>query len=214
MYSNYFLFSMFPFVPDEKYLRPPLLYDIMNSIVNYNNENPVKIINLSSAARSIIFDFDYELSSNINKEEFEILILDKFTMRRLAYETYTAWKIALRVKLREIMPYYNKLFDAIGNWNIFTAGESGSRSKNITGNAEVDSRYSKLPQNEIENVKDGTYMTDYTLGQNTSSGTEAETYTKDNPNKIDSYLKYLENKNKIMSLIFDDLDSLFYGLTN
>lgn len=211
---NYFMYGMFPYIPDEKYLRPPLLYDIMNSIVNFNNDNPVKISELSQAARTTIFDFDYVLSENITKADFETLILDKFTMRRLGYETYTAWKIALKVKLREILPYYNKLFDALGNWNIFTSGESGTRSKAISGNTELDNRYSKLPQNEINNVKNGTYMTDYTLGQNTSSGTEYETYARDNNNKIDAYIKYVENKNKIMSLIFEDLDSLFYGLAN
>lgn len=203
-----------PFVPDERYQRPPLLYDIMNAIVNFEAETPTKISNISNVARETIFNFDYPLSNKVNKEDFETLILDKFIMRRLGYRTYTAWKIALKVKLNEIMPYYNKLFDSLDGWNIFTDGEHGTRDKEITGDSTLDSRYSKLPQNEINNVKDGTYMTDYTLGQNESSGTESETYTKDNSNKIDTYLKYLENRNKIMSLIFEDLDSLFFGLAD
>ena len=142
------------------------------------------------------------------------MILDKFIMRRIGYETYTAWHIALKIKMNEIMPYYNKLFDAIGNWNIFKDGESGTREKENTGKAEIDSRYSKLPQNEIEDVKSGTYMTDYTLGQNESENNENETYSKDNSNKIDTYLKFIENKNKTMTLIFNDLEPLFYGLVN
>ena len=80
--------------------------------------------------------------------------------------------------------------------------------------SEIDSRYSKLPQNEISDVKNGTYMTDYTLGQNESSGTESESYTKDNSNKIDTYLKFIENRNKIMSSLYEDLEVLFYGLVN
>lgn len=212
IYNPFYYFT--PFVPDEKYQRPPLLYDIMNSIVNFEAETPTKITDLSSIARETIFDFDYPLSNKVDKEDFETLILDKFIMRRLGYQTYTSWKIALRTKLREIMPYYNKLFDALDGWNIFTDGESGTREKEISGSSELDSRYSKLPQNEISNVKDGTYMTDYTLGQNESSGTESESYSKDNANKIDTYLKFIENKNRIMSLIFNDLDSLFYGLAN
>ena len=213
IYNNPFYYFT-PFVPDEKYQRPPLLYDLMNSIVNFGAETPTKISGLSNVARETIFDFEYPLSTNVDKEDFETLILDRFIMRRLGYQTYTAWKIALKVKLNEIMPYYNKLFDALGSWNIFTDGEHGTRGKEISGSSELDSRYSKLPQNEITNVKNGTYMTDYTLGQNESSGSETEEYTKDNANKIDTYTKYLENKNKIMSLIFEDLDSLFYGLAN
>ena len=39
--------------------EPPTLYSLMQSMVNYNNDNPVKNENLSNAAKSIIFDFDY-----------------------------------------------------------------------------------------------------------------------------------------------------------
>ena len=213
MMFNY-LYGIMPFIPNEQYLRPPLLFDLMNSIVNFNNPVPEKISNLSSVARETIFNFDYPLSSKVNKEDFETLILERFIMRRIGYETYTAWHIALKVKLNEIMPYYNKIFDAMSSWDLFKDGESGSRTKEIEGNAETDSRYSKLPQNEIQDVKNGSYMTDYTLGQNTSSGNETENYTKDNSNKIDTYIQFIENKNKTMSLIFEDLDSLFYGLAN
>lgn len=209
-YSNYLLYNPLPYIPDESFLRPPLLYDIMNAIVNFGNENQVSISNISKVARGTIFDFEYNLSNKINKEEFETMILDRFIMRRIGYETYTAWKIALKVKLYEIMPYYNKLFEALGDWNIFKDGESGSRE--MGSSSETDSRYSKLPQNEIQDVKDGTYMTDYTLGQNKSNGTE--NYKKDNSNKIDTYLKYTEKKEKIMSLLYQDLESLFYGLAN
>lgn len=209
------MFNCFiPQLPDETFLRPPRLFDIMNSIVNYGKENKINISNISSVARETIFDFDYSLSKNVNKEEFETMILDRFIMRRIAYETYTSWKIALKVKMFEIMPYYNKLFDSISEWNIFKDGESGTREKLVGATSEVDSRYSKLPQNEIEDIKDGTYMTDYTLGQNRSDGTEKENYTKDNSNKIDTYTKYIEQRNNIMSLLYEDLESLFYGLTN
>lgn len=212
IYNPFYCFV--PFVPDEKFQRPPLLYDLMNSIVNFDSETHTRISDLSSVARETIFDFDYPLSENVDKEKFETLILDRFLMRRLAYETYTAWHIALRVKINEIMPYYNKLFDAMSEWNLFKDGESGTREKEIGAKSETDSRYSKLPQNEIRDIKDGSYMTDYTLGQNESSGNEKENYKKDNSNKIDTYTRYLQENTKIMNLIYKDLDSLFYGLAN
>lgn len=214
MYNEFLFYNVIPNVPNDSFFRPPLLCDIMNSIVNYGKEKQTSISNLSSASRETIFDFKYPLSDNVNKEEFETMILDRFIMRRLGYETYTSWKIALKLKLNEIMPYYNKLFDASINWELFKDGENFTREKLINGNSEIDSRYSKLPQNEIEDVKDGTYMTDYTLGQNKSNGTESEKYSKDNNNKIDTYIKFIENNQKIMSLIYEDLESLFYGLAN
>lgn len=214
LYNNYMFYNFIPFIPDERFKRPPLLFDIMNSIVNFGEDEKTKIVNLSSVARETIFDFEYPLSENVDKAEFETMILDRFIMRRIGYETYTAWKIALKVKMFEIMPYYNKLFDALGSWDIFKDGESGTRSKEVGATSEVDSRYSKVPQNEIEDIKDGTYMTDYTLGQNKSDGTENENYSRDNNNKIDTYLKFIQNRDKTMSLLFEDLDSLFYGLVN
>lgn len=214
LYNNFLFYGFMPYVPDERFSRPPLLYDLINSIVNFGNETQVPISQISSVARETIFDFNYPLSENINKEEFETMILDRFIMRRIAYETYTSWKIALKVKLYEIMPYYNKIFDAMGSWDIFKDGESGTREKEVGATSEVDSRYSKLPQNEIEDVKNGEYMTDYTLGQNESSGTENESYSRDNNNKIDTYLKFIQNRDKTMSLLYEDLESLFYGLAN
>ena len=52
--------------------EPPTLYSLMNSIVNYNNPNPVKISELSKNARTTIFNFDYPLSSKVTKEELGI----------------------------------------------------------------------------------------------------------------------------------------------
>ena len=208
IYNPFYCFV--PFVPDEKYERPPLLYDLMNSIVNFDSETHTRISDLSSVARETIFDFDYPLSENVDKEKFETLILDRFLMRRIGYETYTAWHIALRVKINEIIPYYNKLFDAMSEWNLFKDGES--YEKTINNGAKIDSRYSKLPQNEIQDVQSGSYMTDYTYGQNTSNGKEK--FEKDNSDKINTYTRYIQENAKIMNLIYKDLDSLFYGLAN
>lgn len=258
-------FYIMPIIPDERYLRPPLLYDLMNSIVNFNSEEKTKTKNLASVARETIFDFDYPLSTNVNKEEFETMILNKFITRRIAYETFTLWQIQLNVKLNEIMPVYNKLFDSLENWDLFSDGEtfvknstdnrnttnsSTSSNSNTTSNSTsgsntsgntLDKRNSKLPQNEISDVQSGTYLTDYekdvgtandsysTQGSSTSSGntstsgtgTDSNAYHEESNknisninNKLNVYNSFLENRNNIMSLIFKDLDSLFYGITN
>ena len=217
-------------IPNDKFFRPPLIYDLMQSIVNFGAQEETKISNLASKARVRIFNFDYPLSNKVDKAEFETMILNKFLMRRIAYETFTPWQIALNVKMNEIMPYYNKLFDSFEDWNLFKDGESyikniiseRENNRDIENSAEIDSRYSKLPQNEINNVKDGTYMTDYTLGQNKSNGKDnltengnvSEEFSKDVNNRIEIYNKFLENRNKIMSNIFDDLEPLFYWLAN
>lgn len=229
----------FPPLPPD-YDIPPTIYAILNSLVNFNVEEKTKIKDLPKMGHSLIFDFDYPLSTQVNKDNFEILILKHFLMRRIGYETMTAFKIALDVKLNEIMPYYNKIFDSYESWNLFNDGESitreqtqngtnnqnGTQNSSSNGSDTSDRRYSKTPQNNLAQVQNGQYVTDYNYDTNTTNitanaTTKNDTTTTNNlteeinrtpHEKIDIYNKFLENRNKIMTLIFNDLDELFYGL--
>lgn len=220
--------------------EPPTLYSLMNSIVNYNNPNPVKISELSKNARTTIFNFDYPLSSNVTKEEFEVMILNKFMQRRIGYQTFTSWQLQLNVKLNEIMPLYNKLFDSLEGWDLFNDGEqvtrdvtdnrvidgTSSQSGSGTTNQTSDRRYSELPQNQIADVQNGTYLTTYNYDtetgattQNSSTttksddkGTLNETIKRSPSDKIKIYQEFIQNKNNIYTMIFKDLDALFYQI--
>ena len=223
MIPMYPIFNPFYFnIPDTNFFRPPQLFDLLNSMVNFGREEQVKISDLPRVASSMVFDFDYPLSTKVNKQDFETMILKKFFNRRIGYETYTSWKMALDVKLNEIMPTYNKLFDALDSWDLFKDGENYTRTIDNTTGTETDNtntvKNSNLPQNEIQEIDDGNYMTNYTKATNkgTGSGTSktTETYKKDSGNKLEIYNSFLQNRANIMSLIFKDLDSLFYGLAN
>lgn len=241
------LFPMMFRIPDD-YNIPPTLYSILNSIVNFENEDPVKIKDLARYSRSKIFDFDYPLSQYADKEEFECMILNHYIMRRIGYETMTAFKIALNVKLNEIMPMYNKLFDSIHEWNIFNDGELTERnvrdtrdkvennnltnnlSNNTSTNNISDRRNSELPQDQIINVQNGSYMTDYNYDTDTGNsistsnsssinnitnnenGELSEIIKRTPADKMKNYKEFIESKRNIMSMIFKDLDPLFYGL--
>lgn len=210
--------------------NPPTLYSLMNSIVNYDNENPVKIRNLATECHDKIFDFNYPLSSNINKDEFEIQILNHFIMRRINFDTFTAFQIYLENKLNEIMPYYNIILDSLTNYNLFNDGETITRSLNkedsgnnsLTTNSTSDLRFSEFPQNRLDNIKDGSYVSNQNYNQsesessgtNQSTGTENETITRSLANKMTLYKNYLETKNSVMSMIYKDLEILFYQLVD
>lgn len=240
MLNNYLFSGIIPKIPSTAGLRPPLLYDLMNSIVNFDKETETSIHNLAKESREKIFDFTYPLSEKVDKEEFETMILNKFINRRIGFETFTLFQIKLNVKMNEIMPRYNKLFEAMADWNIFKDGEkftkdstdnrttesSNSLSSESSSESTSDRRNSELPQNEIEDVANGTYLTDYQLDNNTASDTSMstgssdstdnniyhETSSKDVSDKIRIYNEFIENKNNIMTMIFKDLDSLFYQL--
>lgn len=232
------MFPMFPFIifppaPDD-YNLPPTLYSIMNSIVNYDKEEDeqTKIKDLASAARSEIFDFNYILTNKISKEDFECMILNHFIMRRIGYDTMTAFKIALNVKLNSIMPMYNKMFDMLDGWDLFKDGEVVTRvvedegensiNSSVTTSNTSDRRYSDAPQNRLSDVQDGSYVSDYnydtdsggsnTVSNGNDSRTTNETITRTPSDKIKIYKEFMESKTSIYEMIFKDLDVLFYGL--
>ena len=228
-------YRIYPFIippafPD--YNIPPTLYRLLNSIVNFGEEEQTTIKDVAAAGREEIFDFDYPLTENLDKEEFEILILNHFLMRRIGYDTLNAFKIALNVKLNEIMPIYNKMFDMLDGWTIFNDGEEVSRTvsdagsnslNNITSTSNIsDRRYSDTPQNQLSNVRDGKYITDYNYDTDTGSVSSSaagsdtrytvETITRTPSDKMKLYKEFIENKKSIYTMIFEDLDVLFYGL--
>lgn len=231
------VYRVYPFIippayPD--YNLPPTLYRLLNSIVNFDSDEDeqTKIKNLAAAGREEIFDFSYPLSENVTKEDFEVTILNHFLMRRIGYDTLNAFKIALDVKLNEIMPMYNKMFDMLEGWNIFNDGEittrtvtdagSNSLSSSTSSQNTSDRRYSDTPQQQLTNVRDGKYITDYNYDtdngttSSTSSGTDSrsttERITRTPSDKMKLYKEFIENKKSIMTMIFEDLEPLFYGL--
>lgn len=247
--NNYFL--PFPFIP-ANCEKPPTIYAILESIVNYGKDEKTKIKDLAKEGRTTIFDFDYPLTNKISKEDFECMILNHFLMRRIGFETVTAFRIQLNVKINEIMPLYNKMFDALENWEIFNDGEVTTRigkdnrtseSTNNTSNElrnhrttstndVSDRRNSELPQNQLEDLRNGSYVTNYNYDTNTNNGEDNstsqgtsqvqnkgtdvnehnETIERSPADKIAIYKEFQENLKSIYGMIFKELECLFYQL--
>ncbi len=259
IYNGYLMF--YPFLPPNCN-KPPTLYSVLNSIVNGNKEidDYTKIKDLAKEGRQTIFNFEYPLTNKITKEKFETMILNHFLQRRIGFETVGAFRIQLDVKLNEIMPLYNKMFDALDNWNIFSDGEEMTRtgtdnrtqdstntSTNQASNSLVnhsttetndtsDRRNSELPQNQLQNVRDGSYVTNYNYDTNNNYGEDNstsegnsqatnnehqhgtynnvynETIKRSPADKIAIYKEMQENIKSIYGMIFKDLDCLFYQI--
>lgn len=247
------LFMFYPFLPPNCN-KPPTLYSVLNSIVNGDKDEDeyTKIKDLAKEGRSTIFNFDYPLSQYIEKEKFETMILNHFLQRRIGFETVTAFRIQLDVKLNEIMPLYNKMFNALDNWEIFNDGEVTTRigtdntttqntnntsnsltNQSTTSTTDVsDRRNSELPQNQLSELRDGNYVTNYNYDTNTNNGQDNsksqgtsqatnngtdnkqynETITRTPADKIAILKEMQENIKSIYTMIFKDLDCLFYQL--
>lgn len=189
-----------PFLPAD-IDEPPTIYSLLESIVNYGKDEKTKISDLASLGRSTFFDFTYPLTDKISKADFETMILNYYMMRRIGYETLTAFKLQLNVKLNMIMPKYNMMFDSISNWDLFKDGkkitrniiknESGSSSNtnslnNTTTSSNTESnttsgsssnanKSSDLPQSELANLDDDKYVTEYSRDSGSTSGTSSTT---------------------------------------
>lgn len=249
--NNYFL--LFPPLPPNC-SKPPTLYSVLNSIVNGDKDEDeyTKIKDLAKEGRSTIFNFDYPLSEYIEKEKFETMILNHFLQRRIGFETVTAFRIQLDVKLNEIMPLYNKMFNALENWEIFNDGEVTTRTgsdntttqntnntsnsltnQSTTSTTDIsDRRNSELPQNQLEDLRNGSYVTNYNYDTNTNNGQDNstsqgtsqatnngtdnkqynETITRTPADKIAILKEMQENIKSIYTMIFKDLECLFYQL--
>lgn len=173
---------------------PPTIYSILNSIVNFDSEEKVKISDLYIKGRIVIFDFDYDLSENVSRETFEKNILNHYLMRRINFETVTLFKIMLENKLNEILPKYNVLFDKLNEFDIFKANvhtrnysesrnETNTNTTELTSNLTVKSDsnnetgFSDTPQSNIEDIKNNKYLTEFTNNNNTSNSVNSGTTT-------------------------------------
>ena len=197
MYNMYLPYFFNPFFIPAYNQKPPTLFSILNSIANFgkDEEERTKVKDLAKVTHTKIFDFDYPLSSKIDKDKFEINILNKFLKRRIGTETVVDFKIELEVKLNEIMPKYNKMFDFLEGWDLFNDGETVERMQTDNSNKENEQntitesntnntlestsnnetdliqshRESNTPQAYIENVQDNAYLSKYNYNEDKTS---------------------------------------------
>lgn len=249
------------YMPLEK---PPTLVNILNSIYTTEHGKKPRVLDIPVLCQKYVFDFEYDLSDNVDKNKFEQNWIRHFLMRRIGTETYSAFLIELMAKINEVMPKYNLMFDALGKkFNLFSGGsytkelteketidrdKTGSRNTNETIHMEsetasetdgtADNRHSDTPQNHLENIQNGEYVTDYTYNQSeasdhsestndrTGTATEengenedterglnrTETKTGEIENKTDALLKYMNESQSIYTMIYRDCDELFYQI--
>lgn len=153
--------------------------------------------NIIKAAAPKIFDFDFPIFDVLYKMPLCQKIIEHYYTREIGEETYGLWRLRLRARMREIMPYYNQLyksaqltFDPLTDTDITTihkltraensdatttgtsSGTSSGRGK--TTNTETSKReqdYSDTPQGDSTGVLDKKYLTSVTIENDSGSTT-------------------------------------------
>lgn len=81
-------------------------YAELTESTGYNDIN-----NVINKSMDKIFDFDYPIFDNAYKDVLQRKILKHYYTREIGLETVGLWKHFLDMRMNEIMPYYNKLYE-------------------------------------------------------------------------------------------------------
>lgn len=154
-----------------------------------------------TAAAPLIFDFTYPIFEDDYKLGLEKKIIEHYYTREIGEETVGLWKMRLRAKMREIMPYYNQLYisalqtfdpfndtdittthtlERAENGTVETSGANSGKSSGSSTTAGKSSTtqeqdYSDTPQGDATGVLDKKYLTSVTVEN--ASGENSATQT-------------------------------------
>lgn len=211
--------------------KPPTLYAILNSLVNFNAEEKTKIMDLAENGRDLLFDFKYFTFPEIENDQqvleksseqkfVEECILNHFLERRIGYDTITSFKIHLRDKMNEVMPIFMigwKL--SIENLEQFEYEEFESIDHQETTSVDATNgtidKYSDTPQGQLTNVSSNTYLTDYRDVSNSIDEDGTRNFTENNSRvkPKETYFQLIQAKNpNLFGRLYKDLECLFYQL--
>lgn len=161
--------------------------------------DPLKIV---KSIRSKFFNFSYDLYDETHKKDLEIKILFYYWDYEIGEETFSKFKFNFVKTFYEILPYYNQLYKAVAkdydfdvnvDFNEILTGTGSNSARNTATNAlhsededvqdnnyEERLRKSDTPQNELQNVEQGKYISEYNYNNNESSTTKQNTLDSEN----------------------------------
>lgn len=176
-----------------------------------------------------IFDFDYPIFREEYRKTFEENFINYFLDDEIAHETVALFKHRLKVKLRLIMPYYNKIFETqemeqriLDNYDVTEIYNRSLISDTVNSIISTNKNlYKDAPKTKIDIDKFDT-VTNLTKNEGTTatdgftSNTEKwERTMKGNigvQTDADAIIKYWKSIRNVEQEIFEELECLFMGV--
>lgn len=180
----------------------------LDKSVGYSNVNEV-----IEKSRNRIFP-PFEIFDESYRPVLETKILKHFYTREIGAETFGLWQLRLDAKLSVIMPYYNKLYEAINidipvidnvdmnvEHNIGRNADTKVNDKtDITASSQtttntlsnVKLRHSDTPQGSLENLESNEYMSDATISDTTQAVNSNTASTSNSSSNSDTNAKSTE----------------------
>lgn len=164
-----------------------------------------KVEEIIASSLDKVFDFNFPIFDESYRSVLETKILRHYYTREIGFETVGLWKHFLKTRLNEIMPKYNKLyeaealeFDPFANMDYTETYEgegAGTNSNSDTGSLSEDIRddrsserdwddtsmdkFSDTPQGAVTNLTNGSYLTNARQIVRSGNDDIDEDYTRD-----------------------------------
>lgn len=183
-----------------------------------------------------IFDFNYDYKNDLTfKAFFEPYFIEHFFNEEFAFETVDYFKVKLKNRMQELLPFYIPLYQTFYISNIDLTliekeessekggnDESGKTNSNSTSTNNSLDISSDLPANAISvnNINDVKYANDGKRGSNTSTNesntinTHNNIYTRDSSRKrtnngLDNATRYSSEFLNLCSEMINKFNDLF-----
>lgn len=183
-----------------------------------------------------IFDFNYDYKNDLTfKAFFEPYFIEHFFNEEFAFETVDYFKVKLKNRMQEVLPFYIPLYQTFYINTIDLTliekeessekggnDESGKTNSNSTSTNNSLDVSSDLPANAISvnNINDVKYATDGKRGSNTSTNesntinTHNNIYTRDSSRKrtnngLDNATRYSSEFLNLCSEMINKFNDLF-----
>lgn len=177
----------------------------------------------------VIFDFDYPIFREEYKKEFEQNFIDNFYTDVIGLETVELFKQRLKVKLKLIMPYYNKIFMSqeleqriLDNYDVTevysrtVSADATNTTNSVNKNLYKDAPKTRIDINNFDVVtnlsKDEGNTTSNAASNNTENWERKMTGNIGVQTDADAIVKYWTSLRKVEQEIFDELEVLFLGV--
>lgn len=164
-----------------------------------------KVEDIIAGSLNSIFDFNFPIFDESYRSVLETKILRHYYTREIGLETVGLWKHFLNMRLNEIMPYYNKLYESellefnpLYNVRYDTThkgSESGTNNDTETGTVSEDisdsitterdwddtsmDKFADTPQGTVTNLANNTYLTNARQIDRSGNDNSNEDYTRD-----------------------------------
>lgn len=189
-----------------------------------------KVDEIIAKAAPIVFNFDWPIFDEAYRLGLEEKILRHYYTREIGEETVGLWKLRLEDRLNLIMPKYNQLYESAKlEFNPFydvdytrQGTNSGEGTSSGTTNSTGNNMHSDTPQNGLESVLSGEYLTDADVSNGESSSSSHNSNSGEFQENIKgkmsgtSYSRLLKEYRQtflnIDSMVIDELNDLFMGV--